>query len=106
MTTQRETAGHMSTTDRILFKLSVMMLGRAEGRTKKDGTKRPAIKGTDDVRDMAMLSNAYGYLLNIHTNVKKIVDIYARLKDLEALAMRTERLMPDVRRTEDKPQTR
>ena len=68
------------------------MLGREEGKTKrKDGTKRPAEKGTTDVKDMATLSNAYGYLLNIQTNVQKTVDFARKLKELEALVNGSER---------------
>jgi len=104
MTDKRETGNGMTTTEKTLRKLGWMMLGREEGKNKrKDGTKRPAEKGTTDVKDMATLSNAYGYLLNIQTNVRKTHMIDVRLKELEALAVVTQRLIPDSKQRQSIP---
>jgi len=107
MTDKRETGNGMTVTERTLRKLGWMMLGREQGKNKrKDGTKRPAEKGTTDVKDMATLSNAYGYLLNIQTNVRKTAMIDVRLRELEALAVQTQRLIPDARQRQSIPPMR
>lgn len=80
--------------------MSRMILGFEETKTRT-GKKVAAVKECFDIKDVATLSNAYGYLLNINSGVKKTAMIDVRLKELEALAVVTQRLIPDARRHEN-----
>ena len=53
-----------------------------------------AVFAADDMKDMATLANAYGYLLNVHSNYKKTFILEKRLEDLERFAGLTKKLMP------------
>ncbi len=53
-----------------------------------------AVESADDMKEMSMLANAYGYLLNVHSNYKKTFILEGRLEDLEKLAGLTKNLMP------------
>jgi len=70
-----------------------------------------AIGTADDVKELAVLANAYGYLLNVHSNYKKTFILEGRIEDLEKLAGLTKHLMPEFKVPDDKvselrPQTK
>jgi len=56
-----------------------------------------AIGTAEDIKDLAVLANAYGYLLNVHSNYKKTFILEGRIEDLEKLAGLTKKLMPDFK---------
>lgn len=95
----------IGTTNKILTKMSRMILGHEESVTRT-GKKVKAVKECFDVKDVATLSNAYGYLLNVNSNVKKTHMIDVRLKELEALAITTQRLIPDSKQRQNIPTVR
>ena len=105
MTKANGNESKLGVTNKIMTRLSQLILGKEETKTRT-GKVDPAVERENDVTKIATLSNAFGYLLNIQTNVRKTHMIDVRLKELEALAIQTQRLIPDAKQRQSIPTMR